>query len=153
VARMHYDANGNVTRTREFANPVAMAGNPTQAELEAALVTSTADRVMRHVYDAANRKVYEIDAENYVKETRYDNLGRITQTVQYPLRVSVGSFPSAAEVAAALADSAPSTVTGTYRNDTVYSGTATQLVQPYTYLAAAKSDSATTANQAVTIAV
>jgi YD repeat-containing protein len=117
VTQKDYDANGNVVRTVGYAVAIP-AGTPlTKDQFDLALAPqqgAAANRVTRTAYDGANRAVYEIDAKNYVKETRYDDVGHVTKTVQYALPVSVGDTPNIAEVAAALStDSTPLGLLGT----------------------------------------
>jgi YD repeat-containing protein len=145
VVCSYYDANGNVTYTRAYANRISVSGDLTQAQLDALLVPSASDRITRHVYDAANRQVYAIDAESYVKETRYDGLGRITQTVQHPYRISVGATPTLAEVAAALGVAVPG---GTVNQTTTQHANP---VQPHNYVASANNDTFGTVTQNVAL--
>jgi YD repeat-containing protein len=151
-----YDGNSNVTRTRALAAPITLGGDLTKAQLEAVLVfNDDTDRIQRFAYDAANRQVYAVDGEGFVKETRYDGLGRITQTLQYANPIAVGTLPTVAEIAAALnAIAVPNTVAASYGNQTVQSGQfAGELAQPYLYLPTAKADTATVNGQAVTLSV
>jgi YD repeat-containing protein len=103
VVQNVYADNGNLLRTVAYANLISITGQPTAAQVAAALVpNAAADSATRNVYDKANRLVYAVDALGYVKETRYDAGGRITSTIQYAQAVTLGATPTAAEVAAAL---------------------------------------------------
>jgi YD repeat-containing protein len=98
-----YDATGNVVREVQYARPIPAGTALTQAAVAAVLSPDPAnDRVTRIVYDSAGRAVFVIDALNFIKETRYDSLGRIVQTVQYALPIQVSATPTPAEVIGAV---------------------------------------------------
>lgn len=143
VTQNHYDANGNVIRTVAYATAITVSGNPTAGEV-AALVTAnpTLDRSLRTVYDRANRAVYTIDAAGYVKETQYDDVGRVTRTIDHGQPIYVGDTPTIQQVQTAFSPDAVS-VTTTNSPSTYY----LDPVQPYAYLQTAQQDTPVTASQ------
>ncbi len=145
VVRTQYDFNSNAVGVRSYARTISATGDLSTAELDNVNVVAPAvnDRILRYAFDAANRQVFAIDGENFVKETRYDGIGRITQTIQHPFAVTVGATPSVAEVQAALAYSVPAG----YANSSATQYAAP--IQPYTYANAAKNDVATPSTQNV----
>ncbi|MGJ7583613.1 hypothetical protein ACSFA3_26010, partial [Variovorax sp. RHLX14] len=56
VSKTEYDANGNVTRLRQYATPVAEGADPASAS------PSAADRITEWAYDGANRRTFRLDA-------------------------------------------------------------------------------------------
>lgn len=87
VTRTAYDANGNVTAQRQYAQRVPGA-SPDTAE------RSAGDRVVRMTYDAANRLRYRADALGYVTGTTYDRAGRVLSTTRYATPVGSKTLPS-----------------------------------------------------------
>src|SRR4030095_5723585 len=59
------------------------------------VMTQTADRVTRYLYDKDNRKVGSLDALGYPTEYKYDAGGRLIETLRYSQR-----SPAAANLAA-----------------------------------------------------
>ncbi|WP_256082115.1 DUF4214 domain-containing protein [Massilia sp. YIM B04103] len=85
ATRLELDKSGNVlSRTRH----ASMAGFlPPSIGLEEALKLIAADpeqdRIERNEFDAAGRLRFSLDAEGYIKEQRYDGLGRVSTVVLY----------------------------------------------------------------------
>src|SRR5581483_7936841 len=147
VTRKIYDDNGNVVRSVQFAVPIPLTTALTRGAVNGALAPSLPlDRVTRTVYDAANRAVYVIDSGNYVKETQYDALGQIVKTVQHTTPISVSGIPTIAEVQAALAPAvsplveASSVPVQSVALNGATTSVAANAVQPYAYVASARSD-------------
>lgn len=78
VEEQRYDAAGNVIQRLRYAERLVSIDSHDYG----ALVEANARRE-RYVYDEANRLRYAIDAEGYVKETRYDGEGRVAAEVQW----------------------------------------------------------------------
>ncbi|HEY4079574.1 MAG TPA: LysM peptidoglycan-binding domain-containing protein [Burkholderiaceae bacterium] len=100
ITRLQYDANGNVTAKLDYARAFTSAqitalGSPVTEQGLATLITSPLDRRTGYSYDAANRVRFELNALNYVTETRYSGLQ--TDTIRYKnaLDVSKDSTPRA----------------------------------------------------------
>lgn len=99
------DAAGNVVVSTAYAMPMAALDLPGGVPLETLrglLVASDADRVSRSAYDAAGRKVYEVDAVGAVQEFTRDALGRLLQIRGYALPIAASA---AGDVASALVSS------------------------------------------------
>src|SRR4029079_19120719 len=79
VTQKIYDANGNLMRKLEYANPVPATTMLTQTAVAKAITPSANDRVTRTVYDAANRPTFTIDATGYITQHVSDNNGNVTQ--------------------------------------------------------------------------
>ncbi|MES2939285.1 MAG: hypothetical protein V4864_16480, partial [Pseudomonadota bacterium] len=104
-----YDGVGRVVRTTAYAQPIAqasLAALPAAAGAAAIgqlVIQSTAqDRTTRQVFDPAGQLVYTVDATGYVRESRYDGLGRVTRTILYSLAPTLGAQPTWQTVQAAL---------------------------------------------------
>ncbi|RYF17824.1 MAG: LysM peptidoglycan-binding domain-containing protein [Comamonadaceae bacterium] len=96
------DAAGNIVASTAYAVPMAaldLAGGVPLEALRGLLMASSADRVSRSAYDAAGRKVYEVDASGAVKGFTRDALGRLLQTRSYALPIPASA---ADDVASAL---------------------------------------------------
>jgi YD repeat-containing protein len=80
VTRFGYDAAGLVTKVHRHATAYAPAGDPALASLVAwsDANVSASDRIARSAYDKAGRLRFEVDAEGYISEQRYDAAGRAT---------------------------------------------------------------------------
>jgi len=104
-----YDHSSNLIETIQYSRGVNTAlltdgsGNPLATvdtlRLRAS-ATGSQDRVVRAVYDSANRLVYSIDEEGGVTETRYDGASRVTQTIAYANRVTIPRTTAEVTIAA-----------------------------------------------------
>ncbi|HEX8527284.1 LysM peptidoglycan-binding domain-containing protein, partial [Allosphingosinicella sp.] len=105
VAVVRYDATGNAVKQIRYAARYTSAGDPTIAQMNdwAALNSGANDRTSRTLYDGASRAAYEIDAENYVSELRYDSAGRVTKQIRYSGAHSFDDSSTLANVASAVA--------------------------------------------------
>ncbi|CAN7568470.1 Ig-like domain repeat protein [Acidovorax sp. LjRoot129] len=84
ATRNAYDRNGNVIKTVRLATPVAMgSGMSTPGFIE-----SAADAANDYVYDAANRRVYTVNALGGVSQTGYDANGNVTQQLDYAVTIT-----------------------------------------------------------------
>jgi len=101
-----YDNADGLVKTVRYADYLSAAtvatltdssGRPVTvsiATLVAALPTTVgraSDQITRSVYDAAGRKVYDIDAVGDVTQYVYDGAGRLTSSVQYAVPVSIAA--------------------------------------------------------------
>ncbi|MDO9005289.1 MAG: hypothetical protein Q7V20_17725 [Aquabacterium sp.] len=93
-----FDANGNALRTTRYSAPLVFI-NSTQNWLnqnrapivgisfvtgDSTIAANTEhDQTTYSIYDAANRTTFEVDAQGYVTQTAYDNLGRIYGVMRY----------------------------------------------------------------------
>lgn len=110
VTRTVYDAAGQITRVRRYAAPLAasvlaasvLAGYGDEVSSVSPSPT-VSDAITDYVYDAAGRQRYSIDALGQVTETRYDNAGRVTDSLRYDKPIPVNPPYTEAAVAAALA--------------------------------------------------
>ncbi|MBA2675084.1 LysM peptidoglycan-binding domain-containing protein, partial [Ramlibacter sp.] len=118
-----YDGVGRVVRTTAYAQPIAqasLAALPAAANAAAVglLVapSATQDRTTRQVFDPAGQLAYTVDAAGYVRENRYDGLGRVSKTILYSLAPTLGAQPTWQTVRDALVGD-PATRTDNYTYD------------------------------------
>jgi YD repeat-containing protein len=84
-----YDGIGNVIQVTAYAkaltaSQLAVLGlSPTWGAVQADLVSSSADRTIRTVYDANHQVLATIDAEGYVTTHAYDAAGHVVSTTAY----------------------------------------------------------------------
>jgi YD repeat-containing protein len=84
MTRREYDGNGNVIVETRFAQRAAATGSVEDLLAFASSVAGDANnRVTRTWYDASNRPRFVLDAQGYLTETRYDDVGRETKQVTY----------------------------------------------------------------------
>jgi YD repeat-containing protein len=91
VTERTFDANGNVTRERFYANPVAAATYASITALQNALTTAgnnittpaAGDRVRWSAYDVRGRKVFEVDGSGAVVRSQYDAAGNVIATTAF----------------------------------------------------------------------
>lgn len=91
ITQWQRDANGNVLAEIAYARPLALDSslNVNAGSLQAALAPDAGrDRIQRHAYDVANRRVHDIDAEGAVSIWHYDGLGRPTQNIRLATVIS-----------------------------------------------------------------
>ena len=93
-----YDADGNLTTTIQYAQPLsgAMPAGATP------LATTAADRVTQVAYNAFGQVTYTVDAINRVSLDTYDLAGRLLSTTRYAATIAAGAAPSTVTVNAAL---------------------------------------------------
>ena len=106
VTERSYDAAGNVVQTTAYAEAIAYSEGLSETQVADLLTASTQNRSTRFVFDGANRQRFDIDALGYVREQRYDALGRVTTEIQYANAVSLSGLPDEAAVQAVLSTSA-----------------------------------------------
>lgn len=94
ASRYDYDRNGNVVKSTQFArslgstylSQVAAAGSQLVSVYQP--LPDANDRIGRHVYDAANRQDFAIDAEGAVTEFRHDGASNLVYTRQYKVALN-----------------------------------------------------------------
>ncbi|MBB5020603.1 YD repeat-containing protein, partial [Chitinivorax tropicus] len=87
----HYDNLGRLIGLTRHAKPISRPATLTLDSLAQAIVADAAnDRSQYTVFDAMGKPRYEIDAEGYVSETRYDAFGREIERIRYQERISIG---------------------------------------------------------------
>jgi YD repeat-containing protein len=110
-----YNAAGQATQTRQYANALsstAISTTATPSDIAALLVPSANDIVTTTAYDADGQAVYQIDGAGDVTQTFYDAAGRVTGTLSYAtplsasLLTSLGSAPTPAQIAAVVTGNA-----------------------------------------------
>lgn len=111
VTSTTYDSAGLVTsQTRHARALTSVPATQSTTTVATALVVDAAnDRSTYWAYDAAGRQRYQIDAERFVTETRYDTLGRLTQSIRYGTRITVPATINQATIKAAV-PAAPGTM-------------------------------------------
>ncbi|MES2538048.1 MAG: DUF6531 domain-containing protein, partial [Pseudomonadota bacterium] len=103
VTQKRYDANGNVIKTLDHANPIPPGTASTAEAVNAAIVpNANADRQLQIVLDAANRPVYTIDVLGAVTQHVHDSNGNVIRSIQYANAVHIPGTATTATVAAAL---------------------------------------------------
>lgn len=76
VTQSDYDTSSRAVLTRRYAAAVSLAGQPTAAQVAAALVSNAAaDRVTTYVYDTAGRILGTTDALGKSESYTYDGVG------------------------------------------------------------------------------
>ncbi len=112
VQQTQYDADGNVIAQIQYGAllPASQFGaGATTASIESYLAGVSAQHTTRSVYDAAGRKVYQIDAAGNVTQTEYDADGRASWTLQYAHPIGTPAGWDAVDVAAAVQAANPDT--------------------------------------------
>jgi YD repeat-containing protein len=82
VKRMIYDADGNLSGTIQFAQPIGA-----NQALDS-VIKNAADRVTLYAYDSANQRTFEINALGGVTRWNYDSAGRATARTVYAAAVT-----------------------------------------------------------------
>lgn len=101
-----YDGAGRLAVTTRHARQLAtnwqslIPANPSGAQVLTAIRPAThADNIStKTIYDMDNRVVGQIDGENYLTETQYDNFGNATYTKRYVTRVTATVVPGESDV-------------------------------------------------------
>ncbi|HWW08336.1 hypothetical protein, partial [Collimonas sp.] len=95
VSQIVYDNNNNVVRRTDYVT--ALTAPLTATTNLAAVSSSSADQTTNYVYDAANRRIYSVDAMGAVTQQIYDANGQLTQIVRYakPVVIPVTTAPTA----------------------------------------------------------
>lgn len=94
VVESGYDAEGRLIWTRGYANRIAtatvdgFANEVAESTVRANLSASTRDSISRTAYDADGRKVYELDAEDFLTGFVYDGASNLVKTIRYAEKAS-----------------------------------------------------------------
>ncbi|WP_443751343.1 hypothetical protein [Asticcacaulis solisilvae] len=124
-----YNANGQVVSTTAYATKLTAAqlsllANESASSAPVRLpgitpATSASDRWSWTVYDAAGRRVEDIDAQGAVTAYKYDAANRLIATTAYATLLSVAGFKTMAPTAIVLpaADAAHDRTTRTFYNN------------------------------------
>ena len=97
LTELVYDKNGNVTTRYSYVTRIApptASSRLTEAQAKAARIYdyAGADRVERAAYDAANRKIFGVDAAGAVTETSFDAIGNAVRSVSYATLIDLASL-------------------------------------------------------------
>jgi YD repeat-containing protein len=94
VTALTYDAAGRVVSRREYFQAVATDATVLSADQirQRVVVDAARDKVTRHVYDAAGRQIYSVDAVGGVTEFQYDANNRVVSRRQYANAIGLGSL-------------------------------------------------------------
>ncbi|WP_445286901.1 Ig-like domain repeat protein [Variovorax atrisoli] len=94
VVQNFYDANGNVTESVAYANPLTGAAfnswNGTSAP--SVVADATRDQRIRTVYDTANRGTWSVDALGNVTQRTYDAAGNVLTRQSYATPLTVAAL-------------------------------------------------------------
>ncbi|MGM9485073.1 hypothetical protein ACS5PN_28040 [Roseateles sp. NT4] len=107
VTERAYDGAGRVALVRQYDQRMAdVAAGMSTVAIDVKVASLRADaknHVTRYAYDKAGNQRFVVDAEGYVKESRYDATGRIVARVEHEQAwgASVGTVPTEAELIAA----------------------------------------------------
>ena len=77
VTHQVYTANGNVSKTIQYATAIAYAADPSS------VASNAADRINAYVYDAAGHQTYSINSLGGVQQSVYDQNGNLTLSISY----------------------------------------------------------------------
>lgn len=89
-----YDRNGNLIQVADRVMPVMDYTHRTyQALMDSMTIDANEDRTVETAYDAANRAIFSIDANNSVTQTQYDADGNAIAVTQYARSIH---FPNTA---------------------------------------------------------
>ncbi|HET7863105.1 MAG TPA: hypothetical protein VFL86_01755, partial [Burkholderiaceae bacterium] len=106
--RKEYDAEGRLLRDTHYAKAIVTSGLPVAADAQQVKdllsPNAAADLVQRLSYNKDGRLRFVIDAQGGVSETRYDNLGRVSQTTAYAVMLSGADLASAMNLATSNGD-------------------------------------------------
>jgi YD repeat-containing protein len=104
IVENDYDGKGNLVTTRQFdVFNSNLAGYTTASVRTLVSFQSNAkDRIQSNVYDSANRLVYQVDPDSFVKRTDYDGAGRVSGTYDYATVLAAGTSMTQAAIAAAV---------------------------------------------------
>jgi YD repeat-containing protein len=106
VTESVYDGAGNKTLGRAYATRLDTAGlgaTASAADIRSRLAADAAnDRIVRHAFDAAGRRVYSVDALGHVGKSSYDAIGRTLSTTEYALAIPAGTANTVDGIAAAV---------------------------------------------------
>lgn len=80
ATQLSYDGKGNVVQSISYATATGL-GDRIPADFVP--TASSSDRITRFWYDAANRLVFTLDAQNGISEKRYDGAGNVQAMVRY----------------------------------------------------------------------
>jgi YD repeat-containing protein len=100
-----YDGVGELISTTSYANPLnaaqlsALASDPTLATLQQSLSSSAQDQTTTNVYDSQGRVIAQVDADDYLTVTSYDEAGNSSTTTRYDLVLSAGQLASISDAA------------------------------------------------------
>ncbi|HEV7610186.1 MAG TPA: hypothetical protein VGO61_22835 [Steroidobacteraceae bacterium] len=88
VTRSEYDVRGNVVSSTAYATPRDVSLPNTPAALQSwaagtAVANDPHNRSTRYWYDGLDRLRFTLDAEGYLTETRFDDIGRTEESVSY----------------------------------------------------------------------
>jgi YD repeat-containing protein len=126
VTQYTYDAAGQVTQTRQYAQALSntdVSQTAAPSAIAALVTASSADIVTTTAHNADGEAVYTINGAGDVTQVTYDAAGRVTQTTAFatPLTssqlASLGSTPTPAQIAALITTSVNDrTATTSYDN-------------------------------------
>jgi YD repeat-containing protein len=103
VTAYGYDASGNRVRTTRYAQSIALPAVVDAAGIAAALHADTQhDQTSYALFDALDRKIYDIDPAGYVQAYSFDDLGKLTGTRVYANPIVFSGQPSVVLVASLL---------------------------------------------------
>jgi YD repeat-containing protein len=114
VKATQYDADGHVVSQAQYGSLIPwgqVGGTATTASIGQYLATLTATQTTHYAYDNAGRGIFAVDAAGNVTETRYDDDGRVTWTLQYANPVGTLATWNAATIAAAVQAANPDATT------------------------------------------
>lgn len=93
VTQNLYDDNGNVSQRIQYATRRSTFSDPVEAWAQSTAVAShPGNRVTRYDHDAANRLIWQTDANGSAVETDYDDNGNVLQRRAYATQASPGTL-------------------------------------------------------------
>ncbi|MBD9477439.1 putative Ig domain-containing protein [Pseudoxanthomonas sp. PXM02] len=118
VSEQRYDAMGRVVADLAYAVTISSGTSRTVAGVAAAMTAAGGDtaaqhRVTRYVFDANGQLRFRMDDTGAVSELRYDGLGRMVESRQYPSSISPSTPASESAMTAAVNGQANVRVTQT----------------------------------------
>nr|WP_305089272.1 DUF4214 domain-containing protein [Massilia sp. YIM B04103] len=93
ITRLELDGSGNVLKRFRYADIPAGYGRKATAQEILALKKDNpdSDRIESNQYDSANRLRFTQDALGYIKQMRYDGVGRLQDKIEYKKWVAAAS--------------------------------------------------------------
>jgi YD repeat-containing protein len=108
VVQRSFDGAGRVIQTRRYAQPIELISTLVDSVLDGsltatslgALLTADAsrDRIQSSIYDGAGREVLRLDESGFLRELRYDDMGRLKVERVYSQSVYMYQDPHGAVV-------------------------------------------------------